>query len=535
MLFNSNVFLFAFLPLTLVIFYLSGAVHRMAAALWLVLSSFVFYAWWNPPFLLVLLGSVSINLLFGRAILASQSRPQRQSVIFWMSVAANLALLCYFKYLFPLLLFLQSLGLPVHAEEGIALPLGISFFTFTQLGYLVDCKQSLVNERSPISYFLFVTFFPHLIAGPILHNREIMPQFASPETYRLKLDNISIGLTLFVLGLAKKVLFADSLAPSADAGFDDPQHLGLLASWATSLAYSLQIYFDFSGYSDMALGLARLFGVRFPLNFNSPYKATSIIDFWQRWHITLTRYLTLHLYNPVSMYVTRFRAARGHPVSRDAASTVGGFAILIVLPTFFTMLLAGVWHGAGFQFVIFGLLHGCYLTINHAWRLFRRRYKAKRTPPSWCRVTGCVVLTFFAVLVAQVFFRANSTGSALSLLAGMVGAHGIERSLVIPIWIVPHLGSVGATLLAHGTVTAGHPEWHRLFLKIGVLFAIVWTMPNTQQILTRYSPSLSVAEAKSSSKLIWKPNLYWAAALGCLLMISILGLQTPARFLYFQF
>jgi alginate O-acetyltransferase complex protein AlgI len=145
---------------------------------------------------------------------------------------------------------------------------------------------------------------------------------------------------------------------------------------------------------------------------------------WQRWHITLTRYLTLHLYNPVSMYVTRFRAARGHPVSRDAASTVGGFAILIVLPTFFTMLLAGVWHGAGFQFVIFGLLHGCYLTINHAWRLFRRRYKAKRTPPSWCRVTGCVVLTFFAVLVAQVFFRANSTGSALSLLAGMVGAHG---------------------------------------------------------------------------------------------------------------
>jgi alginate O-acetyltransferase complex protein AlgI len=534
MLFNSNIFIFAFLPIALSIFYLLGSTRRKAAGLWLVLCSLVFYAWWNPPFVLILLGSASVNFLLSTSILANQFHPRQQFATFWFAAAANLGLLCYFKYLFPLLSFLQSFGIPEPAENNVILPLGISFFTFTQLGYLVDCKQGLVKESSLINYLLFVTFFPHLIAGPILHHREIMPQFAASQTYRFKPDSVSVGLTMFVMGLAKKVLLADSLAHSVEAGFDDPQHLAFLASWAATLAYSLQIYFDFSGYSDMALGLARMFGVRFPINFNSPYKAASIIDFWQRWHMTLTRYLTLYLYNPVAMYVTRWRAAQGYHITRDAASNVGGFATLILLPTFYTMLLAGIWHGAGLQFVIFGLLHGCYLSVNHAWRVFGRRDK-KHAPLSRLRTACYVLITFIAVLVAQVFFRADSVGSALSMLAGMIGAHGIETNFFVPDSVVTRLGAVGAFMLAHGIVNVGRPELLLLFVKIGVFLAIVLAMPNTQQILAGYSPSLGALKASRVSKLQWQPNLYWAIVLGCLFIVSIFGLQTPARFLYFQF
>jgi len=247
MLFNSNIFIFAFLPVALAGFYLFGAAGRVAAASWLILCSLLFYMWWNPPFVLILLASVGMNCLFGRAIFASRRHPKRQSAIFWLAVAANLGALFYFKYLYALLAFLQSHGIAVPAMDDVVLPLGISFYTFTQLGYLVDCKQGLVKEQGTIDYFLFVTFFPHLIVGPILHHREIMPQFAMAQTYRCNPDNLSAGLTMFVMGLAKKVLLADHLASSADMGFDDPQNLAFFAAWGAALAYSLQLYFDFSG------------------------------------------------------------------------------------------------------------------------------------------------------------------------------------------------------------------------------------------------------------------------------------------------
>ena len=217
---------------------------------------------------------------------------------------------------------------------------------------------------------LFVTFFPHLIAGPILHHKEMMPQFAQPENYRFKAENLSVGMMLFVIGLAKKVLLADGIAPYADAGFAAPGELMFWGSWGASLCYALQLYFDFSGYSDMALGLAKMFGIRFPLNFNSPYKAGSIIEFWARWHMTLTRYLTAYLYYPVAMAVSKWRTERNLPVGTQGVATPGGFAGSIILPTVYTMGLAGIWHGAGFQFLVFGLLHAMYLSVNHAWRIF---------------------------------------------------------------------------------------------------------------------------------------------------------------------
>ena len=314
--------------------------------------------------------------------------------------------------------------------DPIILPLGISFFTFTQIGFLVDCAAGSVKDRNPVNYLLFVTFFPHLIAGPILHHAEIMPQFKDRRSYRLDLDNVARGASLFAIGLFKKVIIADTFAIYAQPGFAAPAGLTLVASWGTLLCYSLQLYFDFSGYSDMAIGIAKMFNIQFPLNFNSPYKAHNIIDFWQRWHMTLTRYITLLIYNPIAIEITRHRVARGLPVrlNRKAAVKFRPFVSMVAFPTFCTMALAGVWHGAGLQFLIFGLLHACYLTINHLWRSFGPKpASAGPTPVRAVQVIGAVLLTYLAVLVAQLFFRAASCGDALTLLAGMVGAHGVRR------------------------------------------------------------------------------------------------------------
>ena len=276
MLFNSVAFVFVFLPMAVVGYSLAGRAGRSAAAAWLVACSLVFYAGWNPVFVVLLVGSVAFNYACARAIVGSAARPARQSAVLIFGIAGNLGLLFYYKYLFPLLAFLHGLGLGGAAAAGsVVLPLGISFFTFTQLGYLVDCKERLMRPGRLLDYALFVTFFPHLIAGPILNSREIMPQFADPATLRLRADNLSVGVTMFAFGLAKKVLVADGVADIANSGFAHPAALALGDAWQAALAYSLQLYFDFSGYSDMALGLALMFGIRFPLNFNSPYKATS--------------------------------------------------------------------------------------------------------------------------------------------------------------------------------------------------------------------------------------------------------------------
>jgi alginate O-acetyltransferase complex protein AlgI len=264
-------------------------------------------------------------------------------------------------YLAAVLWFLRVHGVADVALADPVLPLGISFFSFTQIGFLVDCRQGQAREPSLLNYALFVSFFPHLIAGPILHHREIMPQFADPATWRLRGENIAVGSAIFLIGLLKKTLLADPLAPIASAGYADPAALTLFPAWHAALAYSLQLYFDFSGYSDMAIGLARLFNLRFPLNFNSPYQAQSIIDYWQRWHMTLTRWLMMYLYNPLALHMTRNRVRRGLPVDRNARTSLRGFVSMVALPTMVTIGLAGLWHGSAFTFVVFGLLHGVYL------------------------------------------------------------------------------------------------------------------------------------------------------------------------------
>jgi len=514
MLFNSYQFIFVFLPLALVGYQVAGCFHRRAVVAWLAFISFAFYAWWRPELVYILAVSVLLNYAAG-ALIDGQAENKRGSRA-WLTLAIvlNLAILCYFKYLFPSLNFLASAaGSPKH-WVGAVLPLGISFFTFTQIAFLVDLHQGIARRQDFASYALFVTFFPHLIAGPILHHKEMMPQFNQDRRYRLNLSDLAVGFSWFVMGLGKKVILADNLARIANPVFD-ARSLSAGSAWMGALSYSLQLYFDFSGYSDMALGLARMFSIDFPLNFNSPFKAASIIEFWQRWHMTLTRYITAYLFTPVQLWVRARRRKSGKEVSRKAMVKPGAFASMVAFPMIFTMFIAGVWHGAGFQFIVFGTLHGIYLTVNHAWRLVRHKQEGNPGPGPFIaavRHAGSVLITFLCALVAFVFFRANSVRHAIAILAAM---SGIRQ----PVPQVPAVVPAYALIVALG-------------------FAIVWFLPNTQQILSRFRPSLDESvwqPGNTPGSSLWSPSAGWAFALGAVFFAVLAEIQNPSSFLYFQF
>ena len=382
MLFNSYGYLFVFLPLTLAGYFALRRSSNLALA-WLVAASLVFYAWWNPWHLPVVLGSMAFNFWAGRRIIWSRNRKQHW---LWFAIAGNLLLLGAFKYThFAVGIFADLSGARIDIPV-IALPLGISFFTFTQIAYLVDTARGDVRETNPLYYALFVTFFPHLLAGPIIHHKEMMPQFADTAKRHFNADNFARGLFLLALGFGKKVLIADPLGVSATAGYGNIDTLGFSDAWAATLAYTFQIYFDFSGYTDMALGAALMFNIRLPVNFNSPYLATDIQDFWRRWHMTLSRFLRDYLYRPLGGNRAReFRIAAN------------------VMATF---LLGGLWHGAGWTFIVWGGLHGVALVIFRLWqRTGIRLYR-------WL----ALALTFLFVHLTWVFFRAPSMDDAWRML-----------------------------------------------------------------------------------------------------------------------
>jgi len=392
MLFNSYIFIFAFLPIVLWGFFQIGKTSHALASLWLAAASLFFYGWWDIRYVGLLLASIAFNYAAGYVIghrVARQSVSQSVSqskILLASAIGVNLILLGYFKYANFFVTNLNHLSGSSLSLGEIILPLGISFFTFTQIAFLVDTYQGKVKEFNFVHYTLFVTYFPHLIAGPVLHHKEMMPQFAQRNVCKLNWDNVAVGLSIFVLGLAKKVLIADSLAEfptpifSAVAAGGQPM---LFEAWIGALSYTLQLYFDFSAYSDMAIGISLMFNVRLPMNFNSPYKATNIIDFWRRWHMTLSRFLRDYLYIPLG------------------GSRHGKFRRYLNL--FITMLLGGLWHGAGWTFVIWGALHGFYLMVNHAWRGFKQKM-------GWgdggrLARFGAGALTFLAVVVGWVFLE----------------------------------------------------------------------------------------------------------------------------------
>jgi alginate O-acetyltransferase complex protein AlgI len=530
MLFNSYEFLCVFLPITLLGFQIAARWSRQAVIAWLTLMSLAFYGYWKPAYLLLLCASILFNYLCGSLI--SRQIPNKVSpkLLLGIAIGVNVAALCYYKYLFPTLNFLAAITGRSHRWHDIVLPLGISFFTFTQIAYLIDLQQEAVRQQDLTSYALFATFFPHLIAGPILHHAEVMPQFQQNKRYGLRADDMAIGFSWFAMGLFKKVILADNFAPAAEAAFSSTYRLSPVAAWAGVLSYALQLYFDFSGYSDMALGLARMFSIDFPLNFSSPYKAASITDFWQRWHMTLTRYINAYLYNPVFLWINRRRLAQGKKVSRKAMATPEGFASLVALPTMFSLFLAGIWHGAGVQFLIFGLLHGSYLSINQAWRTFRLTRPAA-TPPGKFRTrlnyASSVLLTFVAVCVAHVFFRSANVWQAFSIVASMVGLHFHPASAVVQ--------SIAQTTAA--PAAPYHPSLSRWGMLL-VGYVIVWGLPNTQQILLKFKPAITVTKRDTEPGLVnlfWQPNAAWALVLGAVFLYTVIRMENPSSFLYFQF
>ena len=395
MLFNSYEFIFAFLPISFfVYFYLNSKRLTTAAKAWLVFTSLFFYSWWNIMYLPLILISILFNYTITNTMIEyDKSRGEyfSKKSLLQVGLLFNIGLLVYFKYMD---FFISNTNTVFGSNMELlhlALPLAISFFTLQQIIFLIDSYEGLVKEKNFLNYTAFVTFFPQLIAGPIVHHKEMMPQFSSVRNKVKNYKNIALGLFIFSIGLFKKVVIADTFAVWATQGFDVATTLNLFEAWVTSLSYTLQLYFDFSGYTDMAIGAALLFNIRLPINFNSPYKATGMIDFWERWHITLSNFITTYIYTPI---VRSFNKLTFHKA---------------MIATLITFLIAGLWHGASWMFVIFGGLHGVGLIVNHYWK--KRKIKMNKVL-AW-------FITFNFVNIAFVFFRAKDWDSAIKVLGPM--------------------------------------------------------------------------------------------------------------------
>lgn len=483
MLFNSFEFLFLFLPVVLVAYYLARRhVSHLAALFLLNLASLVFYAWWDVRNLPILIASVAINHLFARAMARWGNQP-------WLALGIlfNLSVLGFFKYADFLIGNANALAGADIPLLNVGLPLAISFFSFQQISFLVDVARKKTAPGHIFSHMLFVSFFPHIVAGPLVQHHQIAAQFADADRKDDIWNNLGIGLTIFAIGLAKKVLIAENIEPFASSLFQFAERggePGLVAAWVGAIAYSLQIFFDFSGYSDMAIGLARCLGYTLPINFNGPYKSASVVEFWRRWHITLSHFLRDHLYIPLG------------------GNRLGEMRRSINLMA--TMLLGGLWHGAAWTFVIWGGLHGLALTVNHYW--------AKYGPSGWFdgrRKFLAIGLTFAFTTIAWVFFRAESWAGAGRILAGMFGFSG---------W-----GLGGFELEAIAWVIFG--------------LGIVWSLPDTPEVFSDVIDEQSMKDAQIKPK----PGVRWrfgrgaALAAAAIFFLSVLNAWKTSEFIYYTF
>lgn len=470
MLFNSYEFIFLFLPITIIIYYLLGKTKwSKLANVWLIIVSLFFYSYWNVKYLPLLLGSILMNYICSGFIINFKEKNKNiAKLAFGIGVIFNIGLLGFYKYMD---FFIENLNIVIGSNFNllhIVLPLGISFFTITQLVYLVDCYKGIAKDHDFISYSLFVVFFPHLLAGPILYHKPMMEQFENRINRLINWENFTLGFSLFILGLAKKVIIADTLSSYVGIGFSNTADLTLVDAWLTSLSYTFQLYFDFSGYSDMALGLARMLNINIPINFNSPYKAISISDFWRRWHMSLSSVIKNYIYIPLG-------------------GNRNGF-VNKLKNLFIAMFICGIWHGAGWTFVIWGAMHGIALVINNIWNKYGF---------SLPKILGWLI-TFNFINIAWVIFRADSTYDALNIIQAMFGLHGIILN--------------GADMVLKGGKT---------ILVIFLMMAII----------------LSIF-GKNSNEFInsIKYNKYVYIMLGIILFIVLkLMLSISTEFLYFQF
>ena len=477
MLFNSYVFMLAFLPLTLFAYFMLGRLPERIPLnkLFLVLASFVFYGYNNPNYVPIIVCSILVNYALSQLMLSSEKKAVRLPLML-LGLALNLGVLFYFKYHDFFVSNLNAAFGTKFSLYRLALPLGISFFTFQQLSYVIDSYRRTVPRYNILDYALFVTFFPQLVAGPIVLHSEIVPQFADPENRRFNFDNFAPGLYAFALGLFKKVIIADTFGIAVEVGYAAAQSLNTIEAWLVAVGYTLQLYFDFSGYCDVATGVGLMFNIKIPLNFNSPYKSKNIREFWQRWHITLSRFLTSYIYFPLG------GSRRG--MARTCLN------LMVVF------LASGLWHGAGWLFLLWGLMHGAASVL---YRLFRRQYDRIHPALQWG-------MTFLFVVIAWVFFRATSMSDALALLSSMFSFNlGGVRSSIVSAFEMP--GGIASSL--NPVFMLG---WYALSL-----LACVFTK-NTYEKTMAFKPTLA--------------NAFMTVIL---ILYVVLSLSNVSVFLYFNF
>ena len=472
MLFNSLEFLFIFLPITFfVYFFLNKKRLIMLSTGWLVVASLFFYGYWNYKYLTLILLSMVFNYTVGYTLSHPSDLKINRKLVLVAGIIGNVGLLCYYKY-FDFLI--NNINMVLHTGFDtlkIALPLGISFFTFTQIAYLVDAYKKEVREYDFLNYALFVTFFPHLIAGPILHHSEMMPQFADIRKKVINHKNISKGLFLLSIGLFKKVVIADNLSEFVNDIFNLLPSVDFFEAWCGSLAYTFQLYFDFSGYCDMALGIALLFNILLPVNFNSPYKSENIQDFWRRWHMTLSRFLKNYIYIPLG------------------GNRLGEYKTYRNL--FLTFLIGGIWHGANWTFIMWGVLHGLATCIHRFWKKFNIKINKYLS----------IFMTFFFINITWVFFRAPSIHRAFEILKSMVGLNGVNPLVINKLRFSFESGSIKLSL----------------FLFAGCII-LSFFMKNSMERLERF-----------------KTDKVHFIVILLLFIISILSINKVSEFLYFQF
>ena len=486
MLFNSYEFIFMFLPVMFVVyFYLMSKRVVLGAKIWLVAGSLFFYSYWNITYLPLILISMFTNYGVGLTLVNQDRVKISSKTVLAFGIFFNLALLGYFKYTDFFLenfngIFGSNIPLP-----HIILPLGISFFTFTQIAFLVDAYKKEAKEYNIFNYMLFVTYFPHLLAGPILHHKEMMPQFASVKNYAKNYKNIALGLFIFSIGLFKKVIIADTFAVWANAGFDTATTLNLIEAWATSLSYTFQLYFDFSGYTDMAIGVSLMFNIKLPINFNSPYKALSIQDFWRRWHITLSRFLRDYLYIPLG---------------GNRKGEIRTYTNLIT-----TFLLGGFWHGAGWTFIIWGLLHGIALAIHRMWQSFG--FKLNKIL-AW-------FITFNFINITWIFFRAKDFESAMKVLGGMFSLD----SVVLPEKYFKFLA-----------------QYNEVYFKFGEVYTNILGKDNTTVfVILGFILVLGFKNSMEFRTIFFKRPYIYSIVLAIVTFYTIANMSKYTEFLYFNF
>lgn len=500
MLFNSPQFIFIFLPIALTGCFLTSKWNHRLGMIWLIAASIFFIGYTDIQYLFLIIISIIFNYYLSLLIVNPRANISLSRWLLTLGIVINLGILAYFKYADFFLDNLNAIAGSNFVLTNVIIPLGISFFTFEQISYLVDAYQGKLQKNTWLSYCFFISFFPYFSSGPIVKQREIVSQLEEKTLFHFNLENLAVGLTIFSIGLFKKIVLADNLInyitlifASAEASIN----LSLIEVWSGVIAFGFQLYFDFSGYSDMAIGIGRMFGVILPLNFYSPYKSLNIINFWRTWHMSLSRFLKDYLYIPLGG--NRLGKARQH------------FNLII------TMLLGGLWHGASWNFVIWGGLHGLYLVINHSWHNWLKSKGDKLYFTQFFWRLFAWILTLMAVTFAWVFFRSETLNGACYLLGSMLGVNATFAPMEFKSDYLWFLGYIVMSAI------------------------IIFTLPNTSELMTKYKPNLTTDKLPASTilakTLTWKPNLSYQLFLGIMWFAILLKLFSAgtSQFIYLQF